>query len=172
MEIGLRYWNGSAVVEIPVLTDYANYELRITKNGTVYGIPTVAVSSPDALPIRVKLPSGIEALGYTVPIIPPTVEMNSITLWAKNVYRNWFVIYSTVNVVDAITSLPLSGVSVTVSWTGLYTAFQTGSTDGSGNVSFSTPWVARGYQTITITDAKIGGVSQPLTGILTKTIGV
>jgi len=175
MEIGLRYWDGSQVQEIPVLTDYANCPIRIVKNGVTYGVPTVDVSSPDALPIRVKLPSGIEALGYTVPIVPPTVLIQNIVLWDKSVFRNWYTAYAQVYVKDAGTGLPLVGASVEVIWSNAYNATMTAVTNGSGVAAYSTPWVTRdSYITITINKVFIGGVEQEFTGTplsATKRIG-
>lgn len=54
-EIGLRIWNGSEVIEIPVNSDPTDYKLRIAKNGSTYGIPLVDPNSPGALPIRINI---------------------------------------------------------------------------------------------------------------------
>lgn len=172
MEIGLRYWNGSAVVEIPVLADSVVYPIKIVKNGVTYSVPTVDISSPDALPIRVKLPSGIKALGYTVPIIPPDALVNSISFYVNDVFRDWDEVYGTVNIVDAQTGLPLSGVSVEISWTGIYNATVTAVTNGSGNASYQTPWVTRGLITLTVNKVTIGGVDQVLAGTLSNSVYV
>lgn len=63
MEIGLRFWDGSGVVEIPVDSDYNSYKLRVAKDGVTYGINLVDTDSPGALPIRIKLATGIKAIG-------------------------------------------------------------------------------------------------------------
>lgn len=171
-EIGLRFWNGSAVVEIPVLADLTDQPLRIAKAGTTYAISLVDTSSPDALPIRIQTPAGLKALGYTAPVVVPTVKVNSISFVVNDVFREWDEVYATINIIDAVTLLPLSGVVVTAVWSGAYSATVTGVTDGSGNKTFLTPWISSGLVTMTVTEVKIGGVLQPLTGTLTNSVYV
>lgn len=165
-EIGLRFWNGSAVEEITVLTDLTDQPLRISKDGTTYAIPLVDISSPDALPIRIQTPGGLKALGYTVPVIPPTVNVSNMVIWDKHIFRTWHIVYVSITIVDYVTSLPIPNASVEILWDGEYYAIATGLTNSSGVVIFSThSWVTLGnWQRATIRRISIGGVEQVYTG--------
>lgn len=171
-EIGLKFWDGSNIVEIPVLADLTSQPLRIAKNGTIYAISLVEVSSPDALSIRIKTPAGIKALGYTVPVIIPTVKINSISFYIDDIYRNWDTVTATITIIDAVTLLPLPDVTIEAIWSGAYNATVTGESNGSGIVSFITPWIISGLVTITINKVWINDVEQPFTGEITKSIYV
>lgn len=63
MEIGLKYFDGSKIIEIPVSSEYSDSKLRVAKNGVVYGISLVDPDSVGALPIRIKLGTEIKAIG-------------------------------------------------------------------------------------------------------------
>ena len=132
MEIGLRYWDGAAVVEIPVDSDYASHALRIAKNGVVYGMPTLDISSPDAHPIRIQTPAGVKALGLSSAVVTPDATISSITFFVNDIFRDWDVVYGTITVIDAVTLLPYPNATIEAQWSGPYNGFQTFVTNGSG----------------------------------------
>jgi len=61
-DIGIRYYDGSAVKKIGVQTLSASHKLRVYKTDTVYGIPLVAPDAPEASKIRIWDGSAVKAL--------------------------------------------------------------------------------------------------------------
>ena len=61
LDIGLRVYDGTAIVKIACVADSASTPLRIAKNGVTYGILLVATNSTDASKFRVTTSSGIKA---------------------------------------------------------------------------------------------------------------
>jgi hypothetical protein len=80
-EIGLRIWDGSQIIEIPVDTDYASHKLRIAKNGTIYGIPLIDPSSPGALPIRINIGT---------PAVPDIKAIGTLGYYELNLLRRQY----------------------------------------------------------------------------------
>jgi hypothetical protein len=64
-DIGLRAYDGTQTIriecELPNATGQVVSPLRITKNGTTYGITLVPIDSPRASKFRIQTPSGVKA---------------------------------------------------------------------------------------------------------------
>jgi hypothetical protein len=61
LDIGLRAYDGNAIIKIAAEPGSPTSPGRITKNGTTYGIVLVDTNAPDASKIRIQTSSGVKA---------------------------------------------------------------------------------------------------------------
>jgi len=57
-DIGFRFFDGVKVSTFAVDTSAGSSPIKVKKNGTTYGVMTVAVTDPDATKFRVKMANG------------------------------------------------------------------------------------------------------------------
>ncbi len=142
-DIGLRVYNGAQIVAIaaePAGT--LTSRLRIAKNGVIYGIVLVDPGDPNDSGLRIQTSSGIKGLRKYVFL--PTAYV-TISMWAQQVWLNYFIVYVNVTVRENTSSgPPIVGVTVQGTWGGSYGGTVSGTTNANGQVSFGTEWVGGG----------------------------
>jgi len=62
IDIGLRIFDGTAVIKIAIQNGTATSPLRVSKNGTTYGVLLVSTGDPNASRIHIKTSAGSMAL--------------------------------------------------------------------------------------------------------------
>jgi len=165
-DIGLRVYNGTEVVALaaePAGT--LTSSLRIGKNGVIHGIVLVEPGDANDSGVRIQTSSGIKALRKYVFL--PTAYV-SISMWAKQVFQNYFVVYVNVTVRENTSSgPPIVGVTVQGTWSGGYGGTVSGTTNASGLVGWQTGWVANTWVYFTVNKITTVSSEYELGGTLT-----